>query len=306
MNKILKIIAVTLSALLFLTACSNNNKNSSDSIKIVTSINFYAEVAKNIVQDKAEVVSIIANSNIDPHDFEPTAEDAKKVADANIVILNGGGYDSWFEKLAKSNKDAKTLNAAELIKLKDGENEHIWYNPQVLKNVANSLTDELIKKDAKNKEFYEKNRDSYISELNKIDDKIKSLKEQSEGQYVLTTEPVFNYAIEQLGFKTSEAVDNLAKNTEEGVDPAPKDLKQIQQDITDKKIKLIVNNIQTTNKAIEGILHLAEENNIPVLNVSETQPNGKTYVQWMLDQYEKLEKILNGGSGEAAYHNADA
>ena len=74
------------------------------------------------------------------------------------------------------------------------------------------------------------------------------------------------------------------------------------QQIKSKQISLIINNVQTTNKTIEGLITLAEQNKVPVLNVTETQPDGKTYIEWMLDQYNKLEEILNGGSGEKAYH----
>lgn len=69
---------------------------------------------------------------------------------------------------------------------------------------------------------------------------------------------------------------------------------------------MIINNVQTTNKTVEGLINLAEQNNIPILNVTETQPDGKTYIEWMLDQYNKLEEILNGGKGEKAYHTEDA
>ena len=76
----------------------------------------------------------------------------------------------------------------------------------------------------------------------------------------------------------------------------------IQEQIKSKKISLVINNVQTTNKTIEGLITLAEKNKVPILNVTETQPDGKTYIEWMLDQYNKLEEILNGGSGEKAYH----
>ena len=114
--------------------------------------------------------------------------------------------------------------------------------------------------------------------------------------------PVFEYAVDALGFKTTDQVKKLAQATEEGNDPAPQDLKAIQEQIKSKEISLIINNVQTTNKTIEGLITLAEQNKVPVLNVTETQPDGKTYIEWMLDQYNKLEEILNGGAGEKAYH----
>ncbi|MBF0715753.1 metal ABC transporter solute-binding protein, Zn/Mn family [Gemelliphila palaticanis] len=303
--KTIKKLIYLLVMTLIISACSKD-ENNNEKLKIATSINFYSEVAQNIAKDKAEVISIISNSSVDPHDFEPSADDAKNIADSNIAIFNGGGYDSWFEKLTNNNKDIVKINAAELINLKDGENEHIWYNPQVLKNVAENLTEELIKKDPQNKEFYITNKNSYLDELEKINDKVKELKNKSKGKVVLTTEPIFDYSIEVLELKTTEDIKKLAKATSEGNDPSPQTLKNIQEDIKNKKIDFVVNNIQTTNKAIEGIINLSEENGIPILNVSETQPNDKTYVEWMIDQYDKLLNILNGNIGEKAYHTKDA
>ena len=171
-----------------------------------------------------------------------------------------------------------------------------------MSKVADELTKVLSEKDSANKDFYEKNRDNYKKELSKITDKINSLKDKANGKSVLTTEPVFEYAVDALGFKTTDQVKKLAQATEEGNDPAPQDLKAIQEQIKSKQISLIINNVQTTNKTIEGLISLAEQNKVPVLNVTETQPDGKTYIEWMLDQYNKLEEILNGGAGEKAYH----
>ena len=226
MNKLFKLLAVFTAFVLVLVGCSSksntNNSSSGEKIKIVTSVNFYAEVAKSIAGDKAEVSSIISSSSVDPHDFEPTAQDAKKVSDSSIAILNGGGYDSWFEKLTDNNKNITKIDGAKLLNLKEGENEHIWYNPEVMSKIADDLTKVLSEKDSSNKEYYEKNRDNYKKELSKITDKIKSLKDKANGKQVLTTEPVFEYAVTSLGFKTSDEVKKYANsitksNIEDGV-----------------------------------------------------------------------------------------
>ena len=117
MSKFLKFLSIITALTLFLVGCSsktNSNPTSTEKIKIVTSVNFYAEVAKAVAGDKAEVSSIISSSSIDPHDFEPTAQDAKTVADSKIAILNGGGYDSWFEKLTNNSKNITKIDGAKL------------------------------------------------------------------------------------------------------------------------------------------------------------------------------------------------
>lgn len=87
--------------LLVLAGCSNKtaNKSNDSKIKIVTTTDFYAEVAKAVVGDKGTVTSIINNPAIDPHDYEPTTNVAKQVSKADITVANGLGYDSWMNKL---------------------------------------------------------------------------------------------------------------------------------------------------------------------------------------------------------------
>jgi len=69
------------------------------------------------------------------------------------------------------------------------------------------------------------------------------------------------------------------------------------------KVTLMITFLSVGLGTILGLLScVLQQNKVPVLNVTETQPDGKTYIEWMLDQYNKLEEILNGGSGEKAYH----
>ncbi|KMO61058.1 metal ABC transporter substrate-binding protein, partial [Lacticaseibacillus rhamnosus] len=72
-----------------------------------------------------------------------------------------------------------------------------------------------------------------------------------------------------------------------------KDIHGIETDIKEKKIAFFVNNIQATSKTVSRLVKLAKQNNVPVLNVTETLPKGKNYRTWMMSQYQQLEKIQN-------------
>ena len=75
-----------------------------DKIKVVSSVDFYGEAAKAVLGKYGSVTSVITNPNVDPHDYEPSAKVAKEVANADFVVYNGIGYDSWMAKLAKNDK----------------------------------------------------------------------------------------------------------------------------------------------------------------------------------------------------------
>lgn len=124
--------------MLLASACSNKDqaKTKSDKVSIVTTTNVYADIAKNVAGKYGSVQAIIKNSATDPHDFEPTTADAKKLTNANIIVANGLGYDSWMNKLASSVSKKPVLVGEDLMGLKKVDNPHIWYD---FKNSASSL-----------------------------------------------------------------------------------------------------------------------------------------------------------------------
>src|ERR1700744_5664765 len=101
-------------------------------LKIVAAENFYGGVAAQIGGGEVTVTSIVSNPNQDPHEFTSDAATAKAVADADIVIYNGLGYDDWMSKLlgVGGKKDRVVIKVADLIGAKDGDNPHIWYDPR--------------------------------------------------------------------------------------------------------------------------------------------------------------------------------
>lgn len=277
--------------ILVLTGCSNSTKSSSNKISIVASTNFYGEVAKKVVGDKGTVTSVIKNSATDPHDYEATTATAKKVSKANFIIANGLGYDSWLSKLAK-NSDGKLISVGEdVMNLKSGDNPHIWYNPTMMAKLANQLAADLGKKYPKNKAYFEANAQKYIKSLQPIQDKIDAIKAtNTSNTSVYVSEPVFDYALSALGYNVTNK--DFENAIEKDADPSPKSIKAMQAGIKNKSIRFFVDNKQVSSNTVSNMTKLAKQNNIPVLKVTETIPNGMTYKEWMLSQYNDLEKLL--------------
>ena len=148
-QKIFALFFVISSLILILTGCSKK-EDSSNKISIVTSTNVYANIAQNVLGKYGKATAIITNSATDPHDFEPTTADAKKVQNAKIVVANGLGYDSWLPKLAKSTNKSAVLVGEDLMDLKNGANPHIWFDLKMPKKYVNYLVERLSKIDTKN------------------------------------------------------------------------------------------------------------------------------------------------------------
>ena len=71
--------------------------------QVVAAENFWGSIASQLAGSKAAVQSIIVNPDTDPHDYEPTASDARTMAGAKLAIVNGIGYDNWASQLLAAN-----------------------------------------------------------------------------------------------------------------------------------------------------------------------------------------------------------
>lgn len=292
LKKTILLITTLLGMVLTLTACSTKREANTNNHKvdIVTSTNIYANIAKNVVGKHGEVQAIIKNGDTDPHDFEPTTNLAKEVANANIVISNGLGYDDWMTKLADSNDIHMTKVGEELMGLKQGDNPHIWYNLDMPKKYVNYIVKRSSKIDPKHASYFRKNGQTYLNKIQSI----KQLAAKIDAKHakpVYVSEPVFDYALERCHFKIGNPAFEEAVENE--TDPSAQVVHNMQESIKHKKISFFVNNVQASSSTVNGIVKLANQNQIPVLKVRETMPNGTNYYHWMKNNYQNLFDIFS-------------
>ncbi|MFT8540059.1 MAG: metal ABC transporter solute-binding protein [Leuconostoc mesenteroides] len=268
----------------------NSSSSSNQKITIVASTNFYAEIAKTVVGEHGTATAIIKDANVSPEDYEPTTTVAKKVSGADIVLANGLGYDAWLNKLAKTSKNTKLIRVGEdVLNKKTGVNPHLWNDPETMSKTANYLATELGKKDPKNRDYYKKNAKKYVASLKPVNDLITKISKKADGQTVAQTEPVFEYMLDALGYKIMDT--DFSEAIEEGNDPSPATLAALKSAITNHKIAFFVNNTQTSSSTVSNLIDLAKKNDIPVVNVTETIPNGENYVSWKLKELKAIEKV---------------
>src|SRR5206468_3223619 len=121
-------VTAAAAALLLLNACSifgqpASSTSSSGRVQVVAAESFWGSIAAQVAGDRAQVRSIIVNPNTDPHDYEPTPGDARAIASAQYVIVNGAGYDAWASKLVAANpvSGRKVLTISEMLGKKEGD-----------------------------------------------------------------------------------------------------------------------------------------------------------------------------------------
>jgi zinc/manganese transport system substrate-binding protein len=267
-----------------------------DPVKVVAAENFYGGVATQIGGANVAVTSILTNPDQDPHLFEASAETAKALADAKVVIANGVDYDPWMEKLLKANKASgrKEIVVGRLVGHKAGDNPHLWYDPAYVKAAAHALVADLDAIDPAHKADYDKGEAQFLDSLKSLDAKIADMRKKYAGLPVTASEPVFGYQAALIGLKVHN--EKFALAVMNNAEPTASEVAGFENDLNGHKVKAMLYNAQASEPAVQRLVQMAKDNQIPVVGVSETEPPDSTYQTWMLGQLDALDAALGGGA----------
>ena len=269
-------------------ATSNSSK-----IQIVAAENFYGDVAKQLGGDRVNVVSILSDPNVDPHEYESNVTDAVGVSRANIVIENGLEYDTWMDKLlsASPNKNRIVLVGGKIAPHLFPDNPHVWYEVNNMPTIAQSITDSLKKIDPADSSVFDSNLAAFDNSLSPLTQKMNDIKAKYNGVPVGLTETIYLYQTGPMGLNVLTPLE-FERAIAEGNDPSVADVKTANDQVNSKQIKILIYNDQTITPITTNLQSEAKANNIPVIPVSETMPQNKTYQTWMLDQLNSLQQAL--------------
>ena len=119
--------AITLAAL-GLAGCAGASTSTADVVHVVAAENFWGNITGQIGGRDVRVTSLITNPNADPHLFETDAADAATLAQAQVVIENGAGYDTWMGSLLSADGGSpRIVNAASVLHITGSDpNPHLW------------------------------------------------------------------------------------------------------------------------------------------------------------------------------------
>ena len=300
-------LAVAAASVLVLAGCATTQPEAQptqipfDGITIVASTNVWGDIAKSIGGDRVQVVSIIENFAQDPHSYEASARDQLAVNDADLIVANGGGYDSFIDTLAKSagNENIVYAYLAEELAKEDGDhnhdhsdgNEHVWYDFHVAEDFANRLAAALAALDSEYSNLYSDNLIDFQGEIEILEDRMAEVAGKYAGATVIASEPVANCLLIELGLKNLTPA-SFSQAIEEELDVSPKDLLEIQKLLKSKSVDVFVVNPQTGSVQIDELVSLAKQNGIAVVELSELLPEGSRYYDWMDLNIANLEAAL--------------
>ncbi|MBF6236206.1 zinc ABC transporter substrate-binding protein [Nocardia otitidiscaviarum] len=316
-------IAVGVATAAALTACGTGSDDP-EKLTIVASTNVWGDIAEQVAGPDVEVESLISDPSADPHSYEVTAVEAAKISDADLIVYNGGGYDEFIDK-AIAGKDKRTVNAVEVAgedphahdapaatEAKPDEhadehrdehadehghdhgdgNEHVWYDVHVAGEVANHIAEVLGELDPGNKQSYADRAVAFNDKLTAIETTIERIAAEHPNTPVVQTEPLAYYLL--LDAKADDRTPpEFQEAIEQGTDPSPASVAAVRDLLTGKQVRALVYNIQTEDKTTKELKAMAEAAGIPVVEVTETLPEGLDYIQWQTRNAEALAKALS-------------
>lgn len=283
------------------TTFQTTSFTSGETIEVVAAENFWGSIAAQVGGSHVHVTSLIVDPNADPHSYEPTTADARTVADAQYVILNGAGYDPWMDKLLQANPAGgrKELNVGTFNGKKEGDNPHMWYNPDYITAVANKIRDDLKMIDAGDATAFEQSAQTFqTTDLKQYHTLIADIKARYSGTPVGATESIFSYLAPALGLNLVTP-DSYLKAVSEGEDISAADQATVEQQITQKQIKVLIYNSQNTPNNVQALIDKAKANKIQVATITETlTPATTSFQQWQSTQLQGIQAALAQATGK--------
>jgi zinc/manganese transport system substrate-binding protein len=186
-----------------------------DRIKVVATFSILGDLARNVGGDRADIATLVG-PNGDAHVYSPSPADAKKIADAKIVIVNGLGFEGWISRLVKaSGSKVPVVVASKGVKprLMEGghghdhdSDPHAWQSVANVKTYVANIRDALVAADPAGKATYEANATAYLGKLDALDQEVRDTvaKIPAERRRIITTHDAFGY------FKQAYAVEFVA------------------------------------------------------------------------------------------------
>ena len=209
-------VVLRISVLAAALAAFSGVAQAQEKLKVVASFSILADLTKNVGGDRVEVSALVGPGG-DAHVYTPTPADARNVAAAKLVIINGLGFEGWLARLVKSaGNKATVITATKGITPRKEKadahghkhsHDHSDADPHAWQSVANAkiyvanIRDALVAADASGAEAYRKNADAYVAKLDALDREVREAvaKLPAERRKVISTHDAFGYFADAYG-----------------------------------------------------------------------------------------------------------
>ena len=268
-------------------------------IEVVVSVDQWGGIVEQLAGSCAQVTSIVSGGAVDPHDFEPTPADAAALGRADLIVINGSGYDEWAEHAIEARSpQPEVLDVSNLMILVEGSDDpHLWYAPDVVRLTADRVTDALRAAVPGADDYFAARAAEFDASMEEYFSLIGELRtdfERAQGGAVTyaATESVFDSMATTLGM-VDVTPDGFARAVSNESEPSPGDVAEFMDALADGSVRLLIINSQSTSAMTDRLREQAKSNGIAVVEITETiAPGAASFAEWQVAQLLDLQTAL--------------
>ena len=280
------------------SSTDQTNQLDESPLKVYVTFNAMKEFVTAVGKDKVEVATIIPDG-MEPHDFEPKAQDIAGLSSAKIFVYSGLGMEAWAEEAIKAadNTDLIIVEAskgADVIENTDQEeieehgqyDPHIWLSLKGAESEVKNIKDALVQADPSNKDYYEANCDDFISQLedlyNEYNEKFQSVEKKS----FVTGHAAFGYLCRDFGLEQNSVEDTFAEG-----EPSAQQLTELVEYCKENDVSTIFAEEMASQEVSQT---LADEvgAKVDTIYTMESNEDDMTYLERMSDNLSKIYESL--------------
>ncbi|CAN5623413.1 metal ABC transporter substrate-binding protein [soil metagenome] len=264
---------------------SSNNTN----LKIFASFYPIYDFVKKIGKDRV-AVSTIVPANIEPHDFEPTARQIIELQKADVIFINGAGFESWINKIGNAivvdlSKDLPMENKG------SAPDPHVWLDPNLVKTYSKTIFEKLISLDPQNTDYYTNNFNEFNNKLELLNSDINTNLTNCALNDFIAFHDAFGYFAKRYGL-TQHSISGSSPEADinpQGIGDAIKLAEQLGVNIIFSEDNIEPRLSNTIANEIRGKVMILS----PIEMITqEEQTLGKDYFSKMYDNLENLKIAL--------------
>jgi zinc/manganese transport system substrate-binding protein len=268
-------------------------------VDVVVSVGQWGDLVRSLGGACATVTTVISSGAIDPHDFEPGTAALAALSSADLVMVNGAGYDHWAEDAVESLDTGPVVVSAAAVAgvPARGADPHLWYSPDVVAQVSSAVTSALTSLAGRPaRDYLARQATAWTAGLQPYEDAVHALAAVAPGHTFAATEPVFDRMAAAVGL-TDVTPEGYRRASSNDSDPAPGDLTGFESALANGSVDVLVYNRQTSGTLPEQLRSTAEQAGVPVVEVSESPPDATgSFVAWQLAQLTELSDALGATS----------
>lgn len=281
------------------SACGSNNDNKADNngenkIKVSVTFDAMKEFVAAVGKDKVEISTIIP-AGTEPHDFEPKAQDLAGLSTAGVFVYSGLGMEAWTEEAIKAADNAKLIAAeaskgADAIKNTDPEeieehgqyDPHIWLSLKGAELQVKNIKDALVNADPSNKDYYEKNCNDFISQLEKLYNEYNEKFQSADKKSFVTGHAAFGYLCRDFGLEQNSVEDTFAEG-----EPSAQQLTKLVEYCRENKVTTIFAE-EMASPDVSKTLANEVGAKVETIYTIESSEDDMTYLDRMTDNLSKI------------------